>query len=384
MVESPEDESKTGAVPESGKEEYDYQIQVGSVFTFFVTAQRDIEILPEPGSQRDMPPAPELGNGRGHVGISEVLQEFESEHLAETDSHIRISREIVINLKSVKDRSNPYYLCGHGVGIICIDPVCRFRNSIGNDNLFAEAKDETSDSFSRFFYSDSSVFQLVVDVLISDNGTCNELWEEGNVECKVYDLLLNRELSSVEIDDVRHYLEGEKRNTDGKSYAYRCYGNVEVINQNHGSEGSVFEKSQKSQIKDDIQDQDQLRFAFELIKCKTGEVIHDDRCEHQKNVNRLPPGIEEQAGKEQKYINIFVFAKYSAADKNDGQEYHDKYQRTEKHISPNFKVQRDPDNCVYNLYIIHQRGLFRTAPDLRKLLRQDQFNYLKSPEKNRM
>ena len=109
---------------------------------------------------------------------------------------------------------------------------------------------------------------------------------------------------------------------------------MKVIRQDHGSERSIFKESQKSEIKDNIKNKYELCSVFVLIESKTGEIIDDYRSKHQKNVNRLPPGIEEQTGKKQKDVNVFIFAKYSASDKNHGQKYHDKEQRTKKHISP--------------------------------------------------
>jgi hypothetical protein len=70
---------------------------------------------------------------------------------------------------------------------------------------------------------------------------------------------------------------------------------------------------------------------------KTGKVIDDDGSKHEQNIYRLSPGIEEKAGKEQKYVHISVFMKDPAADEYHGQEDHYKNERAEKHISPMLK-----------------------------------------------
>ena len=334
MVESPEDESKSCTVPESGKEEYDYQIQVGSVFTLLVTAQRDVEIFPEPGSQRDMPSAPELGNGGRHVRVIKVFKELESKHFSQADSHIRVSGEIVIDLKRIKYRCDPYYLRRHGIRIICIDSVSRLCHGVCDDDLLTETKDKSADSFCGLFHGDRSVFQLIVNIFIPYDGARDKLGEERDIQSQVYDLLLNGELSSVEVNDVRHYLECEEGYSYWKPYAQGCYRNVEIVYKHHGSKRCILEESQQSEIEDDIKDQDELSLRSVFIESKSRKIVYDYRSKHQKNVNRLPPGIEEQAGKEQKYVNVFVFTKYSASDENNGQKYHYKYQRTKKHKSP--------------------------------------------------
>jgi hypothetical protein len=97
---------------------------------------------------------------------------------------------------------------------------------------------------------------------------------------------------------------------------------VQVIYEHHASEGRVFEKSEKSEVEDKIKNQDKLSLLSVLIEKKPRKVIDDYRCEHEQNIDRLSPGIEEKAGKEQKYVHISVFMKDPAADEDHRQKDH--------------------------------------------------------------
>ena len=88
----PAQESPVGAVPESGKEPDDQQVEDHSRERIHAAAaERDVNIIPEPGGQRDMPPAPEIGDAAGNVREIEVLHKMESEHFSQSDRHVGIS-----------------------------------------------------------------------------------------------------------------------------------------------------------------------------------------------------------------------------------------------------------------------------------------------------
>ena len=54
-----------------------------------------------------MPAAPELAHGLRDVGEVEVLEELEAEHLAEPDRHVRVAREVEVDLQRVADDAEP-------------------------------------------------------------------------------------------------------------------------------------------------------------------------------------------------------------------------------------------------------------------------------------
>src|SRR5699024_6126479 len=61
----------------------------------------------EPGGEADVPPPPELFDGRADVGVLEVLQKLEAEHPPQADGHVAVAGEVEVDLEHVAHRANP-------------------------------------------------------------------------------------------------------------------------------------------------------------------------------------------------------------------------------------------------------------------------------------
>jgi hypothetical protein len=90
---------------------------------------------------------------------------------------------------------------------------------------------------------------------------------------------------------------------------------VKVIYQDHRCKGCILEESQKSQVKDNVKNKDKLSFIPVAVHGKSREVIDYYGSKHKENIDRLSPGIEEKARKEQEYIYVFIFPKDPASKK---------------------------------------------------------------------
>ena len=103
MVESPGEESPVGAMPEAADEEDDKGVAHHLPLADTTAAQRDVDVVTEPGGQRDMPAAPELGNVAAEIGVGEVAAQADSEELGGTDGDIAVACEVAVNLESEED-----------------------------------------------------------------------------------------------------------------------------------------------------------------------------------------------------------------------------------------------------------------------------------------
>ena len=59
----------------------------------------DIDIVSKPSAQRYVPPSPEFRDTFRNVGVIEVLRQFKPQQLSNSNRHIRIAREIIIELQ---------------------------------------------------------------------------------------------------------------------------------------------------------------------------------------------------------------------------------------------------------------------------------------------
>src|SRR5699024_7369538 len=91
IVKAPEQESPVCAVPDARCSPDDCDIEKLPCFAAAVPAKRDIHIVAEPGTERHMPPAPELRYALGDIRVVEVLFELKSYHAPKSDSHIGIT-----------------------------------------------------------------------------------------------------------------------------------------------------------------------------------------------------------------------------------------------------------------------------------------------------
>lgn len=91
VIDAPYNKGPRRSVPQPAQEEHNPKVKTCSCAPVSVTPERDVHEISEPSREAHMPPAPEFGDGRGSVGLVEVLGEVESEHSGEANRHIRIS-----------------------------------------------------------------------------------------------------------------------------------------------------------------------------------------------------------------------------------------------------------------------------------------------------
>ena len=98
---APEDETHRRAVPQSAQQHRQEQVAVGPDAALAVAAQRNVEVVAQPRRERDVPPPPELGDRRRLVGCVEVLREAEAQQQGDADGHVRIAREVAVDLQRI-------------------------------------------------------------------------------------------------------------------------------------------------------------------------------------------------------------------------------------------------------------------------------------------
>ena len=218
MIKPPEDKRYSSPMPHSGKEKYDKQVSIGACRAFAISSQRNIDIITKPGRQGNMPSVPEFLHRTSCIGIIEILLEFKSEHFSKTNGHIGISGKIVINLHHVKNCAQPQSLPGYRVWTIFKNFIHHTGKGIGKKNLFPKSPAKTHYPGCKFSDSLFSSCNLSCNVAIFYNRSCDQLWEKGNIQKHMPEIVLCRHLSPVHIDHIGQRLESIKRNSDRKRH----------------------------------------------------------------------------------------------------------------------------------------------------------------------
>src|SRR2546430_12818340 len=94
MESSPDEEGPGRTVPDAGNEEGQKQIPVHVEGAVFVSSERNIDIVPEPGRKADVPARPEIAQPGGEVGIVEVQNQMKAHELGDAAGHVRVAAEV--------------------------------------------------------------------------------------------------------------------------------------------------------------------------------------------------------------------------------------------------------------------------------------------------
>ena len=98
---APQYETDRRAVPQPADQHRQEQVQVGAGFSLAVAAQRNVKVIFQPARQRNVPPAPEFGDRSRFIRRVEVLREAETQQQRQSDRHVRIAREVAVDLQGV-------------------------------------------------------------------------------------------------------------------------------------------------------------------------------------------------------------------------------------------------------------------------------------------
>ena len=256
MQRAPEDEADRRTVPQPSQHHRDEQVAVGAQFAFAVAAQRDVEVVAQPRGERDMPPAPEFGDGGRLVRGVEVLGEAEAQQQGDADRHVRVAREVAVDLQGIAVDARQALEARIEQRLVedAVDEI--ERDVVRNDRLFEESRKDQEDSRAEHFarHDDRVAADLGDEVPGPDDRACDQLGEEREVEKVVAPVAERFELSAVDVDRVAHRLEHEERDADRQEDVLELEEPLpEHLVGDVDQEVGVFEISQHPEVHHDAQ-----------------------------------------------------------------------------------------------------------------------------------
>ena len=346
VEQAPEDEVPGGAVPEAGQQPDDQQVEDDPRCLPPVAAERDVHIVPEPGGQGDVPPAPEVGDRRGDVRVVEVLVEREPEHAAEADGHVRVPGKVEVDLQRVAGDAGPRGQRTEGPDVHRLDARVHGAERIRQHQLFGKADDEAGHSAGVFVPALFASGQLSLDVPVLDDGARDELREQRDVQCEGQEDLLDADLAGVQVDDVREDLERVERDADRQRQFERRDVRAEDAVHVVDEEVRVLEEAEDPEVEDDRENELGGRRLVPsavpgVVDDPAGREVEQDAEEHQQDIDRLAPCVEHEAGAEQYAVFDRDVLRQRHADpvveeQRERQERHQEGRGTEYHIVLSF------------------------------------------------
>ena len=252
VPDSPEHEGSAGPVPEAAQQEHQGLIQRLACLALAVSAQRDVEVIPEPGGQGDVPAPPEVRNGGSYVGVPEVLRRLKAKHAAQADGHVAVAREIKVDLNRIGRSPQPGHAdvqrAAQGKGA-----VHNGGHGARNQHLLAKAHDEPAQAPGRPLAVKGAAEQLGREMVKAGNGAGGDLGEKGDVQQHVQKAPGRPAAVPVGVHHIGHGFEDKKG--DAHRQKQVCLRNIHRQNpvQNTGKKVQIFKAPQQSQVQHDRQ-----------------------------------------------------------------------------------------------------------------------------------
>ena len=198
------------------------KVEYGAYHSPAVPAQRNVDVLPEPGAQSHVPAPPELRHAYGYVGAVEVLRELKAHHPSKSYGHQRIAAEIEVQLEGIAGHGHPGHWNGYGRIAYGIGSSPDAPKLVGKYNLKAQAYHEGLETVQEFLQALLPLVKLRPDVRKAHYGARNKLREHHYVRAYVDEALLHQGRIPVDVDYVGDYLEGVEAYTYRKHQPEGC------------------------------------------------------------------------------------------------------------------------------------------------------------------
>lgn len=298
VEQAPAQECPRRAMPQSGGREHDQQVAVGRERAAAVAAEREIEIVAEPGAEGHVPAAPELGDRAAGIGPEKILGEADAEHPRQADRHVRIAGEVEIDLQGIGDGADPgaeevLFARGqteHRIG--------DRRDIVGDDDLLGEAVGEARHAGGEVLDRDARLNHVPDHIAEADDRPGDQVREEALVGGIAGEAPVGFDLAAPHVHQIGDRLEHEERDAGGQSDLLGdptetgAKNQVEVFR----NEMRILEPEQRREIDQDQDRQGQARAGAREPE-RTGVVDDDDRDQDEGPCS-LRPVVEGEADQE--------------------------------------------------------------------------------------
>lgn len=310
---SPDDKGPLSTMPEAADDHDGHQVGVGAGGAEAVASERDVEVIAKKRGKGDVPAAPEFGDAGRFVGGVEVLDEVEAEEFGEPDGHVRVGREVEIDLEGVGEDSGPSGK-GRQIARTCTEgSIGDEAHGVGNEDLFGESKTETGEAERELAEGVLAVAHLMGDDAIPDDGAGDEVREKRDETGEIEERLCGFGVAAIKVDAVAEALENVEGDACWKNDVLekgrdRDLAAAEPRGDRLGGlngEGGVFEEGEGAQVRDDGEHDSE--FAPGLIVPGIDDhaaevVVEQGSAEHEQHKPRIPPPVENHAGTSEKEV----------------------------------------------------------------------------------
>lgn len=257
-----------------------------------------------------MPALPEVARVRGEVGHAEIGHQAHAHPARDATSDGGIAVEVSVDLDRETPSGDKVVHTAELIGGGAVDGVRDRGHVIGDDDLHEEATDDEVEALGEVIAIDRTwLLQLRKETGRALDGSGDELWEVGDEEGEIDEVPRGLGLASVDVDRVRHRLEGVKRDANGEDDIQRRRGEAEADGIEKGGgvldeEVEVFKEAEDTEVRDH-RDGDP---AFpESVGICIGDLLADEEIDDSREKDEpekapVPSSVEEVARENEYHV----------------------------------------------------------------------------------
>ena len=215
-------------VPEPTEQEDGENISHPKRARYSVSAQGSVEVIPKPGGERDMPAPPEICHRIREIGTPEIGHQVVAHDASCTDGHIRVAREVAINLNGKENCCENQEGC-RVAARTRVDRVDNHGQAVGDDHFLDQTpEDELKPLNDSLGLEMRFAAELRKQTMAALDGPGHQLREEGDVEREDAQMALSRSVAPIDIDRVSDGLEGVEGDAKRQQEIKRGHGVKDV------------------------------------------------------------------------------------------------------------------------------------------------------------
>ena len=295
-------------MPQSAEQHGHEQVDISPEPSPPAAAQRDVDIIPKPAGQADVPAPPEIRGILRQIGHIEIPAQVKIPDRGDSNGHVGIAGKVTVDLQRVANHrhGDAQAIVGRGGGE---HRVHRHTDAVGKDHLLGQAGDKPGHAQIDIVLSDPvEPIQLGQKVVGLDDGAGGNLGEEGDVSRQLDKIPLRGDRALLHIQQVAHGLKQIEGNTQWQNDVQRSYAaQPKGPGEGGDEEIAVFAQAQQGQAGDDAAiEKGGLSTAF---KPPGTNIAHPDDPQQKQQEADIPVGIEHGVG-QQKHpmLSLWGFA----------------------------------------------------------------------------
>ena len=245
-----------------------------------------------------MPALPEVRNANRAVRAVEVAREMEPEHKSKTNRHIRIRREVKVNLEHVGKRAPPAVDDARSIG--CKNAVCDDAHLVCKEDLFGKAKAEEQNTAHKVFERMRAGFKFFGNRIVTHNRARHKLREKRHITCESRKVLDRRCRTTPHVNRVTHRLERVERDAHRQKNRHNrkrftAEHSRKIVHDPH-AEHVILEEPERTEVHRNCSPERKIPLELACVRRRDKpprHVHHQRTAEHEEHEPRFKPAVKD-------------------------------------------------------------------------------------------